>query len=101
MVFQKHKIELNFHKKTKDSTRDCNFLTKAISVDCNAIDRIPADDGRKLNLKRFSSSRSNDVARFLNLFGRCFIDRRSASAECFTSLHPFDMKEKALEEAEA
>ncbi|RXH98690.1 hypothetical protein DVH24_011015 [Malus domestica] len=74
---------------------------KAISVDCNANDRIPGNNDKELNLKRFSSSRSNDVARFLNSFGRCFIDRRSASAEYFTSLHPFDMKEKALEEAEA
>ena len=47
-------------------------------------------------LRKFSSSRSNDDAKFLKEFARSFISRRSASAESFTSLQPRDKNENGV-----
>ena len=47
-------------------------------------------------LKKFSSSRSNNVAKFLNKLARWRMSWISASAESRTSRQPLDMKEDAL-----
>ncbi|KAK7855133.1 hypothetical protein CFP56_029372 [Quercus suber] len=48
-------------------------------------------------LKKFSSSRSNDVAKFLNVLARWRMSWISASTESRTFHQPLDMKENALE----
>ena len=51
-------------------------------------------------LKKFSSSRSKELARFLKELARSRINRRSASAESRTSRKPLEMKENAFEDEE-
>lgn len=74
----------------------CNFFTNSISA--GGGERIAGtENAGAAELKKFSSSRSNEVARFLNELARSFINRRSASAESRTSLQPLERKEKAFE----
>lgn len=51
---------------------------------------------READVRKFSNSRSKEEARVLNDLALSFINRRSASAESFTSLHPFVMKDSAF-----
>jgi hypothetical protein len=53
-------------------------------------------DAIEAELKKFSISRSNELAKFLNELARALISWRSASAESRTSFHPREIKEKAV-----
>lgn len=55
-------------------------------------------ENAEAELMKFSISRSNDVARFLNESALFFINLRSASAESRTSLHPRERNENAFAE---
>jgi hypothetical protein len=54
------------------------------------------NDAIEAELKKFSISRSNELAKFLNELARALISWRSASAESRTSFHPREIKEKAV-----
>ncbi|KAJ0872438.1 hypothetical protein HanRHA438_Chr11g0523701 [Helianthus annuus] len=77
----------------------CNFFIKSISAGVSDDEFVTAVTGKldlDADVRKFSNSRSNDDARFLNDFALSFINCRSASVESFTSLHPFDMNENAF-----
>lgn len=75
----------------------CKRLTKSISA---GVEAAEIEGTEKVDLeaevRKFSSSRSNDEARVLKEFALSFINWRSASAESLTSLQPFEMKERAF-----
>lgn len=56
----------------------------------------PGTEKDDAELRKFSSSRSKEVASCLKELALARINRRSASAESRTSLHPLDMKEMAF-----
>ncbi|KAL1291711.1 hypothetical protein AAHE18_20G220000 [Arachis hypogaea] len=81
----------------------CSFFTKSISAGGGrgpAVRMAGTAKGGGAELKKFSSSLSNDVARFLNEFARSLISLRSASAESRTSLQPLERNENAFDEVE-
>ena len=53
-------------------------------------------DAIEAELKKFSISRSNELAKFLNELARALMSWRSASAESRTSFHPRESKEKGV-----
>lgn len=75
----------------------CKRLTKSISA---GVEAAEIEGTEKVDLeaevRKFSSSRSNEEARVLKEFALSFINWRSASAESLTSLQPFEMKERAF-----
>ncbi|KAK7848766.1 hypothetical protein CFP56_004439 [Quercus suber] len=72
-----------------------SLFTKLISA---KGDRIAGTENEVVaELKKFSSSRSNDIAKFLNVLAWWRMSWISASAESRTSRQPLDMKENALE----
>ncbi|KAK7845066.1 hypothetical protein CFP56_010021, partial [Quercus suber] len=72
-----------------------SLFTKLISA---GGDQIAGTENEVVaELKKFLSSRSNDIAKFLNVLAQWRMSWISASAESRTSRQPLDMKENALE----